>query len=157
MLHQEVVDAMMYHQMIGSLMYLTNTRPDICFAINTLRHVHLMVAKHVVPKGYSWLWAQVWGKWKDYVDSYWVGSAIDRKTNSRCYFSMRSGVISWFSRKESCVALSTAEEKDVSTCYLGGSMIFLKNTIWFGWYDLHFCMMKRGAVIQIEISRKRDF
>ena len=42
----ETVDAMMYRQMIGSLMYLTNTRPDICFAVNTLRHVHLMVAKH---------------------------------------------------------------------------------------------------------------
>ena len=34
----------MYRQMI----YLTNTRPDICFAVNTLRHVHLMVANHVV-------------------------------------------------------------------------------------------------------------
>ena len=44
----ELVDAMMYHQMIGSLMYLMNTRPDICFAVNTLRHVHMMVAKHVV-------------------------------------------------------------------------------------------------------------
>ena len=31
------VDATMYPQMIGSLMYLTNTRPDICFAMNTLR------------------------------------------------------------------------------------------------------------------------
>ena len=55
-------DAMMYHQMIGSLMYLTNTRPDICFAMNTLsqyltdlRSVHLIVAKHIfeVPEGYS--------------------------------------------------------------------------------------------------------
>ena len=27
----EMVDATMYHQMIGSLMYL---RPDICFAVN---------------------------------------------------------------------------------------------------------------------------
>ena len=27
----ESVDATMYHQMIGSLMYLTNTRLDICF------------------------------------------------------------------------------------------------------------------------------
>ena len=44
----ETVDAMIYHQMIRSLMYLTNTRPDICFDVNTLRHVHLMVAKHVV-------------------------------------------------------------------------------------------------------------
>ena len=32
----EVVDATMYHQMIGSLMYLTNTRLDIFFALNTL-------------------------------------------------------------------------------------------------------------------------
>ena len=38
----ETVDATIYRQMIGSLMYL---RPDICFAVNTLRHVHLMVAK----------------------------------------------------------------------------------------------------------------
>ena len=29
-------------------MYLTNTRPDICFVVNTLRHVHLMVAKHAL-------------------------------------------------------------------------------------------------------------
>ena len=39
----ETVDATMYRQMIGSLMYL---RPNICFAVNTLRLVHLMVAKH---------------------------------------------------------------------------------------------------------------
>ena len=45
----ESVDATMYPQMIGSLMYLMNTRPDICFAMNTLiqfltylRHVHLI-------------------------------------------------------------------------------------------------------------------
>ena len=51
----ESVDVTMYHQMIGSLMYLMNTRLDICFDVNTLsqfltdpRHVHLMVAKHAV-------------------------------------------------------------------------------------------------------------
>ena len=40
----ETVDATMYCQ----FMYLTNTRPDICFVMNTLGHVHLMVAKHAV-------------------------------------------------------------------------------------------------------------
>ena len=40
----KTVDAMMYRQM----MCLTNMRPDIFFAVNTLRHVHLMVAKHTV-------------------------------------------------------------------------------------------------------------
>ena len=39
----KTVDTMMYRQMIGSLMYL---RPNIWFVVNTLRHVHLMVAKH---------------------------------------------------------------------------------------------------------------
>ena len=43
-----MVDATIYHQMICSLMYLTNTRPHIYFAMNTLRHVHVMVAKHAV-------------------------------------------------------------------------------------------------------------
>ena len=43
----ETVDAMMYCQ----LMYLTNRRPDIFFAMNTLRHVHLMVAKGTVEYG----------------------------------------------------------------------------------------------------------
>ena len=38
-----MVDAMMCHQMIGSLMYLTNTRPDICFAVNTLSHSDVTV------------------------------------------------------------------------------------------------------------------
>ena len=32
----EAVDTMMYRQMIGSLMYLMNTRPDNCFVVNTL-------------------------------------------------------------------------------------------------------------------------
>ena len=51
----ESVDATMYHQMIGSLMYLMNTRLDICFVVNTLsqfltdqRHVHLIAAKHIL-------------------------------------------------------------------------------------------------------------
>ena len=45
----------MYHQMIGSLMYLTNTRPEIFFALNTLsqyltdpRSVHLTTATHIL-------------------------------------------------------------------------------------------------------------
>ena len=49
------MDVTQYRQIIGSLMYLTNTRPDICFAVNTLsqylvqpRCVHLIIAKHVM-------------------------------------------------------------------------------------------------------------
>ena len=51
----ETVDTTLYRKMIGSLMYLMNTRPNICFAVNTLsqymvepRHVHLIATKHVL-------------------------------------------------------------------------------------------------------------
>jgi hypothetical protein len=51
----ELFDAMLYKQIIGSLMYPMNTRPDIVFAVNTLsqflvepRHVHQVAAKHVM-------------------------------------------------------------------------------------------------------------
>ena len=133
---------MMYHQMIGSLMYLTNKRPNICFAVNTLsqyltdlRSVHLTAAKQILRYLKGTLDYGI--KYKvnkkinleGYVDLDWASSAIDRKSTSGCYFSMGSSVISWFGRMESCMALSTSEEKDVATCYLGGSIFLLKTTI----------------------------
>ena len=51
----KIVDVTLYRKIIGSLMYLNNTRPDICFAVNMLsqymvnpRHIHLIGAKHVM-------------------------------------------------------------------------------------------------------------
>jgi hypothetical protein len=51
----DLIDATLYRQIIGLLMYLTNTRPDICFVVNTLSqflvepiHVHLVAAKYVM-------------------------------------------------------------------------------------------------------------
>ena len=51
----KLVDAMLYHHIIGSLMYLRNTRLDIFFAVNTLsqflmdlRHVNLIATKHIL-------------------------------------------------------------------------------------------------------------
>ena len=136
------VDAMMYHHMIVSLMYLTNMRPDICFAVNNLihflmdlRHVHLIVAKHVL----RYLKVTVdYGLKYDvnqkinlhgYVDSYWAGSATDRKSTSSCCFSLGSGMISWFNRKQSCVALSSAEAEYVVACSASCEAVWLRKLL----------------------------
>ena len=81
-------------------MYLTDTRPDIFFVANTLRHVHLIATKHIlrylngtVDYGLKYEANQKTNV-EVYEDSYWAGSAIDRKSTSRCYFSMGSSVIS---------------------------------------------------------------
>lgn len=51
----DLVDPTLYKQLIGSLMYLVNTRPDICFVVNTLsqyivepRRLHWIAMKHVI-------------------------------------------------------------------------------------------------------------
>ena len=111
--------------MIGFLMYLMNTRPDIFFVVNTLsqfltdtRHVHLIATtkpimrylRGTVDYGLKYEVNQKINL-DDYVDLDWVGNVIDRKSTSGCFFSMGSGVISWFSRKQSYVALSKTKEK----------------------------------------------
>ena len=75
------------------------------------RHVHLIAAKHIlrylkgtVDYGLKYEVNQKINL-EGYVDSNWEDSAIDRKSNSGCCFSIGSGVISWFRRKQSYVAL----------------------------------------------------
>ena len=87
-----------------------------------LRHVHLIVAKHIlrylrgtIDYGIKYEVNQKINL-DGYVDSDWAGSAIDRKSTSWCCFSMGSGMISWFSRKQSYVALSTAEVEYFTAC-----------------------------------------
>ena len=97
----ELVKATLYRQIIGSLMYLTNTRPDICFAVNTLsqylvqpRRVHLVAPKHVM----RYLKRTIdFGLYYDgsheyrlyvYTDADWAGSISDRKTKSGICFEV---------------------------------------------------------------------
>ena len=119
-----------------------NTRPYICFFVNTLsqflidpRHVHLIVAKHIlrylrgtVDYGLKYEANQNINL-EVYVDSDWVGSAIDRKSTLGCCFSMGSGVIYWFSWKQYCVALSIAEEKYVTACSTSCDTVWIRKLL----------------------------
>ena len=106
------MDATLYQQLIGSLMYLVNTRPDLSFAVNTLgqfmvepRRVHWIAAKHVLryiagTVDYGLYYVRGDGvRLVGYSDSDWAGSTSDRKSTSGCCFGLGSAVVSWFSRK----------------------------------------------------------
>ena len=80
-------------------MYLMNTRPDICFVVNTLsqfltysKYVHLIAAKHILRylKGTADYGLKYYVNQKinldGYVDSDWAGSSINRKSTSGCCF-----------------------------------------------------------------------
>jgi hypothetical protein len=120
----DLVDPTMYRQLIGSLMYLVNTKPGICFAVNTLsqhivepRQVHWMATKHMLSYlrgmvGYGLRYVSGGDvKLQGYTDFDWARSAVDQKSISGCCSSLGLGMISWLSRKQTSVALSTSESE----------------------------------------------
>jgi hypothetical protein len=129
----------MYMQLIGSLI---NTRLDICFAVSTLsqfmvesRHVHWVAAKHVLrylrgTVGYGLRYVSGGEvRLQGYNDYDWARSAVDRKSTSRCYFSLGSTMISWFSRKQTFVALSTAEAEYIAASVANREAIWLRKIL----------------------------
>ena len=103
----DLVDPTVYRQLVGSLMYLVNTRPDICFAVSTLgqfmcepRRMHWMVAKHVLRYlrgtiGYGLRYTSSSDMaLVGYSDSNWAGRVEDRKSTSKCCFGLGSTVVS---------------------------------------------------------------
>ena len=96
----ESVDATMYRQMID----VPETKYLLCCEhIETCSPDGCKACKGTVDYGLKYDANQKINL-EVYVDSDWAGSAIDRKSTSRCYFSMGSIVISWFSRMESYMA-----------------------------------------------------
>ena len=67
--------------------------------------------------------------WRVILIQYWAGSAIDRKSTSECCFSMGLGVISWFRRKQSCVALSIAEAEYVASFLASCEAVWIRKLI----------------------------
>ena len=103
-------------------MYLTNTRPDICFAVNTSsqylvkpRRVHVIARKHVMRylKGMIDFGLYYVGyhdyRLYGYIDAEWDGSTSDMNSTLGGCYCLGFTMISWFSRKQPSVALSTVE------------------------------------------------
>jgi hypothetical protein len=138
----DLIDATLYRQIIGSPMYLMNNRLDICFAVNTLsqflldpRRVHLVAAKHVM----RYLKGTVnYGLSYDvdhdftlsgYTDADWAGSVADKKITYECCFSLGSAMISWQSRKQSIISLSTVKSEYIAACSASCEAIWLQKLL----------------------------
>ena len=63
-----------------------------------------------------------------YVDADWAGDLDGRKSTSGYLFTFAGGAISWQSRLQKCVALSTIEVEYIATNEAGKEMLWLK---WF--------------------------
>ncbi|CAL2244033.1 unnamed protein product [Prunus armeniaca] len=128
-----------YRRIVGSLLYLTATRPDIMFAASLLaRFMHCPTSKHLgtakrvlryVKGTLDYGLEYVKGKWAvliGYCDNDWSGSVDDSKSTSGYAFSFGSGVFAWASVKQNCVALSTAEAEYISASEATTQAIWLR-------------------------------
>ncbi|WVZ85247.1 hypothetical protein U9M48_032194 [Paspalum notatum var. saurae] len=104
------VDQTLYRSMIGSLLYLCASRPDIMFsACGT-------------PKVASF---ELLG----YTDSDFAGCRVERKsTSGGCYLLGRS-LVSWSSKKQNCVSLSTAEAEYIAAGSSCAQLLCMKQTL----------------------------
>ncbi|GKB80866.1 retrovirus-related pol polyprotein from transposon TNT 1-94 [Tanacetum coccineum] len=123
----ESVYSTKYRGMIGSLLYLTASRPDIMFSVclcarfqEAPKTSHLEAVKCIIwyIKGTTHL-----GLWYPkgtsietivYADSDHAGDYVDRKSTSGIYTFVGCYLTSWFSKKQTALAISTTEAEYVS-------------------------------------------
>ena len=97
-----MVNNTLYRQLIGCLLYLTHTRPDLSYAVSVaLRYIDQ-------PHG-------IFYKAKSdldligFTDSDWARDNTDQNSTSGYVFMLAEGPISWSSKKQSAIALSSIE------------------------------------------------
>ncbi|XP_070008214.1 secreted RxLR effector protein 161-like [Nicotiana sylvestris] len=133
------INQTMYRGIIGSLLYLTASRPDIVFSVglcarfqSNLKESHLKAAKRILrylkgtqdlvlyyPSGDSFNLIR-------YADADYAGYLVDRKNTSGMAHFLGSCLISWETRKQNSVSLSTAEAEYVAAASCCAQLLWIK-------------------------------
>ncbi|GKA41440.1 ribonuclease H-like domain-containing protein [Tanacetum coccineum] len=122
-----LIDATLYHGMIGSLMYLTSSRPDLIYAVCLCaRYQAKPTKKHlnVVKRIFRYLKGNInMGLWylKDtgismtaYTDVDYAGCQDTRRSTSGSAQFLGDKLVSWSSKKQKCTAISSTEAKYIA-------------------------------------------
>ncbi|GJY90102.1 ribonuclease H-like domain-containing protein [Tanacetum coccineum] len=136
----EDVDIHLYRSMIGSLMYLTSSRPDIMFSVCACSRFqvqpkvsHLNAVKRIFrylkgrPKLGLWYPKDSPFILESFSDSDYAGASLDRKsTTGGCQF-LGSRLISWQCKKQTVVANSTTEAEYIAASHCCGQVLWIQN------------------------------
>ncbi|KAJ9561219.1 hypothetical protein OSB04_006379 [Centaurea solstitialis] len=127
------VDQKTYRPIIGSLLYLTASRPDIVFSTGVCarfqcdpRESHLSVVKRILRylKG-----TPDFGLWYP-KDSGFELIAYTDSDHAGCMLTEKAlPLVSWSSRKQNCVSLSTAEEEYVAAACCCSQVLWMKTQL----------------------------
>ncbi|GAU38465.1 hypothetical protein TSUD_151880 [Trifolium subterraneum] len=129
----ETVESTMVSQLIGSLRYLCQTRPDISYAVGYVSRFmskplkpHLLAAKRIlryindtIHYGVLFPYSRDSSKLElnGFSDADWCGDKVDRRSTSGYVFKFQNAPVSWCSKKQSVIALSSCEAE-----YVAGSL-----------------------------------
>ena len=136
------VDGTFYKQIVGSLMYLTATQPDLMFVLSLISKYmerptesHLMAAKRILRyvKGTS-SFGMFYRKGGDeelfgYTDIDYAGDQDDRKSTSGYVFMINSSAVSWSSKKQPVVTLSTTEAEFIAAASSACQVVWLRRIL----------------------------
>uniref|UniRef100_A0A5S6QQI6 Reverse transcriptase Ty1/copia-type domain-containing protein n=1 Tax=Trichuris muris TaxID=70415 RepID=A0A5S6QQI6_TRIMR len=132
-----------YRQVIGSLLYIaTVSRPDIALAVGLLcrrtespTEYDWKCVKHVLRclagTKYMKLYVSATSEpiLQGYVDADWAGDKADRKSTSGFMFHLGGSTISWFTRKQTSVALSSTEADYVAMAEACKELLWLRQLL----------------------------
>lgn len=135
-----LVDAKTYQSLIGSLMYLgMSSRPDIAHSVSKLSQFnvnphkeHLDAAKHLLRYlnntiNFKLTFRKTGENLKAFADADWAGSCDDRKSYTGYTFILAGASITWESRKQPSVALSSTEAEYMALSTASKEAVYLRN------------------------------